>query len=60
MKRSAKEKQSLEMKTEDKETDSSLNELEKAVDKLQEKVKKIARKNGFSKKLKQKVELELN
>lgn len=37
----------------------SLESLEKVLDQLSDKVKYLAKKNGFSKKLKKKVELEL-
>lgn len=53
-----KEKQSFVQKT-NPEPDT-LESLERALEQLSGRVKTLAKKNGFSKELKKKVELELN
>lgn len=55
-----KSKQSSEEKTREyAENELTWESLEKTIDNLSDKVKNLAQKNGFSKKLKKKVELEL-
>ena len=44
---------------ESSELDIDLNVLEEALEKLTKKVKRVAKKNGFSKKLKSKADAEL-